>query len=354
MTFKHVFRSGGASLLALALTAALVPSPAAAQERGWGGERGRSEGRNQPQADQPRMARPEFTPPQERREQPRFEQPRFERPQAAPQQVQQRPQYTPPQVQSAPPAAPAYDRGASWRGRDRSAGQGGFQPQPQAQPQTQNTPSWRNGGNGERGGQRGYQPQQAAQPQPAAPQYGQSRQVEVNRERNTTYADPDRNRTYGDRNRSVTPNGYRGDNYRDNRQWDRNDHDRNDRYRDSRRWDHDDRYRNDRYRDNRRWDRDDWRRDNRYNWYSYRNSNRNIYRLGRYYAPYRGYSYSRISIGFYLDSLFFGSRYWINDPWQYRLPAVYGPYRWVRYYDDVLLVDIYSGEVVDVIYDFFW
>ena len=23
-------------------------------------------------------------------------------------------------------------------------------------------------------------------------------------------------------------------------------------------------------------------------------------------------------------------------------------------YDDVLLVDIYSGEVVDVIYDFFW
>ena len=55
-----------------------------------------------------------------------------------------------------------------------------------------------------------------------------------------------------------------------------------------------------------------------------------------------------------LGSLFFGSRYWINDPWQYRLPEVYGPYRWVRYYDDALLVDIYSGEVVDVIYDFFW
>ena len=51
---------------------------------------------------------------------------------------------------------------------------------------------------------------------------------------------------------------------------------------------------------------------------------------------------------------FFGSRYWISDPWRYRLPPVYGPYRWVRYYDDALLVDIYSGEVVDVIYDFFW
>ena len=34
--------------------------------------------------------------------------------------------------------------------------------------------------------------------------------------------------------------------------------------------------------------------------------------------------------------------------------SLYGPYRWVRYYDDVLLVDVYSGEVVDVIYDFFW
>ena len=79
-----------------------------------------------------------------------------------------------------------------------------------------------------------------------------------------------------------------------------------------------------------------------------------VFRLGSYYAPYRNYSYRRFGVGSILDSLFFGSRYWINDPWQYRLPEVYGPYRWVRYYDDVLLVDIYSGQVVDVIYDFFW
>ena len=46
--------------------------------------------------------------------------------------------------------------------------------------------------------------------------------------------------------------------------------------------------------------------------------------------------------------------YWLDDPWQYRLPPVYGPYRWVRYYDDALLVDIYSGQVVDVIDNFFW
>lgn len=103
-----------------------------------------------------------------------------------------------------------------------------------------------------------------------------------------------------------------------------------------------------------RWDRFGWRKSSRYNWYNYRRSNRGIFRLGRYYSPYRNYGYSRFSVGFYLDSLFFSSRYWINDPWSYRLPSVYGPYRWVRYYDDVALVNIYTGEVVDVIHNFFY
>lgn len=105
--------------------------------------------------------------------------------------------------------------------------------------------------------------------------------------------------------------------------------------------------------DHRRWDRD-WRRDRRYDWNSYRRYNRNSFSIGLYYAPYRNYSYSRLSIGYFLDSLFLSNRYWINDPWQYRLPEVYGPYRWVRYYNDVVLVDVYTGEVVDVIHDFFW
>jgi hypothetical protein len=97
-----------------------------------------------------------------------------------------------------------------------------------------------------------------------------------------------------------------------------------------------------------------WRNDRRYDWRGYRSANRGIYNLGLYHSPYRGYSYRRLNPGFRLDALFFGSRYWIADPWQYRLPPAYGPYRWVRYYDDALLVDTYSGEVVDVIYDFFW
>ncbi len=105
--------------------------------------------------------------------------------------------------------------------------------------------------------------------------------------------------------------------------------------------------------DSRQWDRR-WRDNSRYNWRGYRDSHRHVYRAGRYYSPYNSWSYRRLSVGFFLDSLFYSNRYWINDPWQYRLPAADGPYRWVRYYDDILLVNIYTGEVVDVINDFFW
>lgn len=178
---------------------------------------------------------------------------------------------------------------------------------------------------------------------------------------------------YYDRNRDGNLDR-RWDQNRDgqlDRNWDRNRDgrldrrlDRNDDERIDRRYD---RNRNgeldrrvDRNNDNRldrqqagRWT-NNWRNDNRYNWRSYREQNRNYYRPGRYYSPYRDRNYSRISIGFSLGSGYYGSRYWINDPWQYRLPAAYGSYRWVRYYDDVLLVDLRNGRVVDVIRDFFW
>jgi hypothetical protein len=160
-------------------------------------------------------------------------------------------------------------------------------------------------------------------------------------ERNRTYSNRDRNQSYRDGRRD----GQRSD-WRQNRQQTQNAYRSG--YRDGNRSSY-----RDRDRDHRSWNHD-WRRDNRYNWHSYRNANRNIFHLGRYYSPYSNYRYSRLSIGFRLGSLFYGSRYWINDPWQYRLPEAYGPYRWIRYYDDALLVDTYTGEVVDVIYDFFW
>jgi hypothetical protein len=108
--------------------------------------------------------------------------------------------------------------------------------------------------------------------------------------------------------------------------------------------------------DGRTGDRDndgDWRRNSRYDWYGYRNHYRSLFRLGRYYDPY-GWGYRRFSIGFDLGPSYYGSSFWLDDPWQYRLPPAYGPYRWIRYYDDALLVNIYTGEVVDVVYNVFW
>ncbi|HEX7741558.1 MAG TPA: RcnB family protein [Sphingobium sp.] len=104
----------------------------------------------------------------------------------------------------------------------------------------------------------------------------------------------------------------------------------------------------------RRWD-NGWRQDRRYDWSSYRSRYGDRYRAGRYYAPHGwNYGYSRFSIGIFLNSLLFADNYWIDDPSYYRLPPAYGTLRWVRYYDDALLVDIRDGYVVDVIHDFFW
>lgn len=102
----------------------------------------------------------------------------------------------------------------------------------------------------------------------------------------------------------------------------------------------------------RHWNRG-WRNDNRYDWLRYRNHNRSIFNVGRYHSPF-GNSYSRFSVGFRIGSPYYSSRHWISDPWQYRLPPAYAGTRWVRYYDDVLLVDLYTGEVMDVIHNFFW
>lgn len=102
------------------------------------------------------------------------------------------------------------------------------------------------------------------------------------------------------------------------------------------------------------WNRD-WRRDSRYDWARWRTTNRNAFHLPRYYAPYGwNQGYRRFSAGVVLSSVLFAQNYWINDPWAYRLPVMDEGFRWVRYYNDALLVDVYSGEVVDVIHDMFW
>jgi Ni/Co efflux regulator RcnB len=96
-----------------------------------------------------------------------------------------------------------------------------------------------------------------------------------------------------------------------------------------------------------------WRTDHRYDWKDWRKRHRSHFHLGLYYDPF-GWSYRPYSIGWRLWPSYYSSRYWINDPYEYRLPYAPPGYRWIRYWDDALLVDTFTGQVVDVIPNFFW
>lgn len=96
-----------------------------------------------------------------------------------------------------------------------------------------------------------------------------------------------------------------------------------------------------------------WRSNNRYDWQNYRRRHRSLFHLGFYYDPF-GWGYRPYSIGWRLWPSYYRSSYWLNDPWSYRLPYAPPGYRWIRYYDDAILVDTWDGQVVDVIYNFFW
>ena len=283
-----------------------------------------------------------------------------------------------------PIAASAQERG-QWRGR--GGGEAREQRQPRQQeraerPQQQQREQFRaqrEQFRAQREQQRAQQPQgqrperQFGQQPGAAQQWRQERrdgQRDWRQERRND-GQQQRQERRDWRQGQVTPGQVRRDDRRDWQQ-DRRD-DRRD-WRQDRRGDNRGDWQRDRRDDRRDWrqdgrrDRDwgnrgdrggnwnrGWRQDRRYDWGNYRARNRNIYRLPRYYAP-RGYNYGyqRFSIGLTLGSMLFSSNYWINDPFYYRLPPAYGGYRWVRYYNDALLVDIYSGEVIDVEYDIFW
>ena len=96
-----------------------------------------------------------------------------------------------------------------------------------------------------------------------------------------------------------------------------------------------------------------WRHNHRYDWQNHRRRHHSWFHLGFYYDPF-GWGYSPYSIGWRMWPAYYGNRFWINDPWYYRLPYAPPGYQWVRYYNDAVLVDTWSGEVADVIYNFFW
>jgi hypothetical protein len=96
-----------------------------------------------------------------------------------------------------------------------------------------------------------------------------------------------------------------------------------------------------------------WRNDHRYDWRNYRRHHRSLFHFGFYLDPF-GWGYQPFSIGWRLWPAYYGSQYWITDPWTYRLPYAAPGTVWIRYWNDAILVDRFSGTVIDVIPGFFW
>jgi hypothetical protein len=74
-------------------------------------------------------------------------------------------------------------------------------------------------------------------------------------------------------------------------------------------------------------------------------------------APYvypPGWGYQRWAIGAFLPPVILARDYWYPDWDLLGLPPPPPDFQWVRYGADLLLVDLTSGEVVEVIYDVFY
>lgn len=103
-------------------------------------------------------------------------------------------------------------------------------------------------------------------------------------------------------------------------------------------------------------DRHDLHRDNRElreDWRDYRRAHRDTYRRAAYRGP-RGYVYRPVPVGYRFAPAYYGSRYWVPDYARYRLPAPGHNHRWVRYGNDVLLINLRTGAVLRSYNGFFW
>ncbi len=95
------------------------------------------------------------------------------------------------------------------------------------------------------------------------------------------------------------------------------------------------------------------RRELREDWREYRQRNRNVYRQGRYTGP-RGYRYAPVAIGHRFAPTYYSQRYWVTNYSRYRLPRPGYNQRWVRYGNDVILINVRNGRVIQVYRSFYW
>ncbi len=67
-----------------------------------------------------------------------------------------------------------------------------------------------------------------------------------------------------------------------------------------------------------------------------------------YVAPYNNWRYRAVTPGYRLQPGFFAPRYTIANPLQYRLPVARRNQRWIRYGNDLVLVNVRNGRVIEV------
>lgn len=95
------------------------------------------------------------------------------------------------------------------------------------------------------------------------------------------------------------------------------------------------------------------RRERNSDWRQYRRDHRNLYHRRAYVGP-RGWRHQRVTVGYRFAPAYYAPNYWVNDWATYRLPRPGRHEHWVRYGNDVMLVNTRTGRVVAVYDGFFW
>ena len=150
----------------------------------------------------------------------------------------------------------------------------------------------------------------------------------------------------GDRRRDDHHDDHRDGHHDDDHDghWDRNHDHHRDGHGDGH-WDRD----HDDDRDGHHFDPGRWERD-RFPpifWSPYR------FHIGSYRAPYGFYARSW-GFGDFLPRGWYGEPYWIGDFVDYDLPYPPPGFEWVRVGDDALMIDRYTGRIVQVVRGIFW
>lgn len=87
--------------------------------------------------------------------------------------------------------------------------------------------------------------------------------------------------------------------------------------------------------------------------FSYRGRTFSRFRTSPFRYP-AGWGYRRWSVGAFLPALFLSQEYYLSDYGSYSLGPPPPGCQWVRYGPDALLVNVYTGSIVDVAYGVFW